>query len=47
MRRLGASEDVAKQVEGNFRRWWRNREGAIQRVLTIAYYERLGLPRLS
>jgi RNA-directed DNA polymerase len=28
-------------------RWWRNSDGAIQRVLTIAHYDRMGVPRLS
>lgn len=44
---LGASQDVAKQVAGNCHRWWRNSDGAIKRVLTIAYFDRLGVPRLS
>lgn len=47
LKALGATEDVAKQVAGNGRRWWRNSNGAIRRVLTIAYFDRLGLPRLS
>ena len=44
---LGATEDAAKQVAGNCHRWWRNSRGAINSVLTIAYYDRLGVPRLS
>ena len=44
---LGASADVAKQVAGNCHRWWRNSDGVIKRVLTIAYFDRLGVPRLS
>ena len=44
---LGASEDVAKQVAGNCHRWWRNSDGVIKRVLTIAYFDQLGVPRLS
>ncbi|MCK6415427.1 MAG: group II intron reverse transcriptase/maturase [Giesbergeria sp.] len=47
LKALGASEDVAKQVAGNCHRWWRNSDGAIKRVLTIAYFDRLGVPRLS
>ena len=47
LRALGASEDVANQVAGNCHRWWRNSNGAIKRVLTIAYFDRLGVPRLS
>ena len=44
---LGASEDVANQVAGNCHSWWRNSGGAIKRVLTIAHFDRLGVPRLS
>ena len=44
---LGASQDVANQVAGNCHRWWRNSDGVIKRVLTIAYFDRLGVPRLS
>lgn len=47
LKALGASGDVAKQVAGNCHRWWRNSDGVIKRVLTIAYYDRLGVPRLS
>ena len=47
LKALGASQDVAKQVAGNCHRWWRNSDGAIKRVLTIAYFDRLGVPRLS
>jgi RNA-directed DNA polymerase len=44
---LGASEDVAQQVAGNCHRWWRNSDGVLKRVLTIAYFDQLGVPRLS
>jgi RNA-directed DNA polymerase len=44
---LRASEDVAKQVAGNCRRWWRNSDRLLKTVLTIAYFDRLGVPRLS
>lgn len=47
LKTLGASDDVARQVAGNCRRWWRNSDGVIKRVLTIAYFDRLGVPRLS
>ena len=43
----GASEDVAKQVAANSRRWWRNSAKLLNSVLTIAYFDGLGLPRLS
>ena len=44
---LGALPDAAKQVAANNRRWWRNSNGLIKTVLTIAYFDQLGLPRLS
>ena len=44
---LGAAEHVAKRVAGNSRCWWRNSNGDIKRVLTIAYFDNLGVPRLS
>jgi RNA-directed DNA polymerase len=45
--KLGATEDVARRVAANSRRWWSNSDGDINRVLTIAYFDRLGVPRLS
>jgi len=47
LRKLGASEPVAQRVAGNSRSWWRNSDGDIKRVLTIAYFDRLRVPRLS
>jgi len=45
--RLGALPSVAKQVAGNSRRWWRNSDRLLKTVLTVAYFDRLGVPRLS
>jgi RNA-directed DNA polymerase len=47
LKALGASESVARQVAGNSRRWWRNSDRLLKTVLTIAYFDRLGVPRLS
>lgn len=47
VRALGASETVARRVAGNSRRWWRNSGLLLNSVLTIAYFDRLGVPRLS
>lgn len=44
---LGAAEHVARRVAENSRCWWRNSDGDIKRVLTIAYFDKLGVPRLS
>ena len=47
LRAMGASVDVAKQVAGNARRWWRNSDRLLKTILTIAYFDGLGVPRLS
>lgn len=44
---LGASAKVARLVAANSRSWWRNSAMALNSVLTIAYFDRLGMPRLS
>ena len=47
LRALGAAVDVARQVAANSRRWWRNSGRLLNSVLTIAYFDRPGVPRLS
>ena len=47
LRKLNAPVPVAQRVAANSQRWWRNSDGDIKRVLTIAYFDRLGVPRLS
>ena len=47
LKALGAKDDVAKRVAANSRRWWRNSAKLLNSVLTIAYFDRMGLPRLS
>lgn len=47
LRALGANPGVARQVAANSRRWWRNSGKLINSVLDIAWFDRLGLPRLS
>ena len=47
LKALGASEEVAKRVSVNSRRWWRNSGLLLNSVLTLAYFDRLGVPRLS
>jgi len=47
MRRLGAPEDVARQVAGNSRRWWRNSGLLLNTALPTSYYDRTGVPRLA
>ena len=47
LKALGASETVARRVAGNSRSWWRNSAKHLNMILTIAYFDRLGVPRLS
>ncbi|SAI66047.1 reverse transcriptase [Bordetella ansorpii] len=47
LRALGASHDVAHQIAANGRRWWRNSGKLLGSVLTVAWFDRLGLPRLA
>jgi RNA-directed DNA polymerase len=44
---LGAKPVVAQRVAANSRCWWRNSAKLLNSVLTIAYFDRLGVPRLS
>lgn len=45
--KLGAGPNVALLVARNGRRWWHNSKLALNNVLTIAYFDRLGMPRLT
>ena len=47
LKALGATETVARRVAGNSRCWWRNSDRLLKTVLTIAYFDRLRVPRLS
>jgi RNA-directed DNA polymerase len=44
---LGASHTDALRVARNSRRWWHNSRFALNRVMPLAYFDRLGVPRLS
>ena len=46
LRALGACELVAQRVAANSRCWWRNSARLLNSVLTIAHFDRLGVPRL-
>jgi hypothetical protein len=46
LRALGASVDLAAAVAGGSRRWWYTSALGLNRVLTIAWFDRLGVPRL-
>ena len=47
LRALGASTDQAARVAGNARRWWHNSRLELNRIMPIAFFDRLGVPRLS
>jgi hypothetical protein len=47
LRKLGAQADLAARIAGNARRWWRNSRMALNRVMPVAYFDRLGVPRFS
>ena len=44
---MGASETDARQVAANSRRGWRNSRFLLNRAMPVAYFDRLGVPRLS
>ncbi len=44
--KLGASEEVARQIAANSRRWWKNSGYLLNSVLTNAWFEDLGIPKL-
>lgn len=45
-RRLGAPPWLAQQAAAGARHWWRGSAQALHGVLTVAYFDRLGTPRL-
>jgi len=44
---MGAGPDVAQQVAGNSRRWWRSSGMLLNAVLTIKWADQMGMPRLA
>jgi RNA-directed DNA polymerase len=47
LKALGASGTVARRVAANSSSRWRNAGRLVKTVLTIAYFDRLGVPRLT
>ena len=47
LRRLGARVDEAQCIAGNLRRWWHTSALGVNRLLPIAYFDRLGVPKFS
>jgi RNA-directed DNA polymerase len=46
LRKLGANPDLAAAIAGSSHRFWHNSVGLIHGVLTVTWFDRLGLPRL-
>ena len=44
---MSASEAVARKVAANSHCWWHNSRLAMNRAMPIAYFGRIGVPRLS
>ena len=47
LRRLGAEGGTAARIARRTRSWWGASSGELNQVLDIAYFDRLGLPRLA
>jgi RNA-directed DNA polymerase len=47
LRKLGARVDEALCIAGNLRRWWHTSALGVNRLLPIAYFDRLGVPKFS
>jgi RNA-directed DNA polymerase len=47
LKRLGAGDDLAARIAGHGKSWWRNSSTGLNRVLTVAYFDRLGVPKFS
>jgi group II intron reverse transcriptase/maturase len=47
MKRLGATENAAREVAANSRRWWKNSGMLLHVALPMSYYDRAGVPRLA
>ena len=47
MKRLGATEDAARQVAAHSRRWWKNSALLLNTALPTCYYDGMGVPRLT
>ncbi len=47
LRALGSREQLALRVASCAGQWWYASTGDLNRILTVAYFDRLGVPRLS
>lgn len=47
LRRLGANHELAALVAGAGNRWWHCSLSDVHRILTVSYFDSLGVPRLT
>ena len=47
LRALGANHELAAQIAGGSGHWWGHSETGLNRVLTVKYFDELGIPRLT
>ena len=47
LRALGATHELAAQIAGGAGHWWGHSEAGLNRVLTVKYFDDLGIPRLT
>ena len=47
LRALGATSEQAASIASGTRRWWWNSAKGLNRLMPVAYFDRLGVPRLS
>jgi len=47
VRALGATHEMASKIAGGAGHWWRHSEAGLNTVLTVKYFDDLGIPRLT
>ena len=47
LRKMGANHEQAARIAANSTRWWHNSNMELNRIIPIAWFDRMGLPRLS
>ncbi len=47
LRGLGVSHELASLVAGTGGRWWHGSQANLNQVITVQYFDKLGIPRLS
>ena len=47
LRKLGATDEQARLITGGTGRWWAVSQSSFNSILTVAYFDSLGVPRLA